>query len=140
MSLPASSLSTPPGTAVEFAHAARVLGREARRRGLVVPGFRSPPRIVGVQRTLRRHPGGAVVAVQVRGRPWFAVVADMIEGVVVANGFRAPAGDRLRTELWEALGYGAASPSATRAVAGRRREPGDSGGVEPIEEGAGRVA
>lgn len=94
------------GTTVEFAHAARVLGREARRRRLVVPGFRSPPRIVGVQRTVRRHPNGAVVAVQVRGRPWFAVVADMIEGVVVANRLTSPAADRLRTDLWSALGYG----------------------------------
>jgi hypothetical protein len=110
MPTPAPLTAAPTSaSAVEFAHAARVLGREARRRGLVVPGFRSPPRIVGVQRTLRRHPGGAVVAVQVRGRPWFAVVADMIEGVVVANDLRAPAGDRLRTELWEALGYTAAT-------------------------------
>lgn len=99
------SATSGSGTAIEFAHAARVLGREARRRELVVPGFRSPPRIVGVQRTLRRHPGGVVIAVQVRGRPWFAVVADMIEGVIAANGLHAPHGDRLRTELWEALGY-----------------------------------
>ncbi len=116
-----------PGTAVEFAQAARVLGREARRRGLVVPSFRSPPRIVGVQRTLRRHPGGVVVAVQVRGRPWLAVAADMIEGVVVANRLQAPSGDRLRSELWEALGYEiaarpttvAARPAATRPSATR---------------------
>jgi hypothetical protein len=124
MPAPASVRSIPSGTTTEFAHAARVLGREARRRGLVVPGFRSPPRIVGVQRTVRRHTGGVVVAVQVRGRPWFAVVADMIEGVVVANGMQAPSGDRLRTELWEALGYGAdastdaASPGRVRTGAG----------------------
>lgn len=119
-----TATASPVGTTVEFAHAARVLGREARRRGLVVPGFRSPPRIVGVHRTLRRHSGGAVVAVQVRGRPWFAVVADMIEGVVVANSLQAPSGDRLRTELWEALGYGTeAAPARTvqpaRAATGR---------------------
>jgi hypothetical protein len=69
----------------------------------VVPGFRCPPRVVGVHRTLRRQPNGVVVAVQVRGRPWFVVVADMIEGVVVANGLRPPAADLLRTELWCAL-------------------------------------
>ena len=70
-----------------------------------------------MQRTLRRHAGGAVVAVQVRDRPWFAVVADMIEGVVVANSLAPPSGDRLRTELWEALGYGAAEDvAATRGV------------------------
>ncbi len=92
------------GSTVQFSRAARLLAREARRRGLVAPGFRCPPRVVGVQRTLRRHPSGAVVAVQVRGRPWAAVVADMIEGVVVANRLSPPHADRLRTELWAALG------------------------------------
>lgn len=81
------------------------MARVARAEGLVVPGFRSPPKIVGAQRTLRRHAGGAVVAVQVRGRPWFAVAADMIEGVVAVNGLQPPDADRLRTALWTALGY-----------------------------------
>jgi hypothetical protein len=92
------------GSTVDFSQAARLLAREARRRGLVVPSFRCPPRVVGVQRTLRRHSGGVVVAVQVRGRPWGAVVADMIEGVVVANQLGPPRADRLRTELWQAIG------------------------------------
>lgn len=46
-----------------------------------------------------------MVAVQVRGRPWGAVVADMIEGVVVANDLRPPQADRLRTDLWKAIGF-----------------------------------
>jgi hypothetical protein len=92
-----------PGTSVDFARAARVLSREARARRLVVPGFRCPPRVVGVHRTLRRQPNGAVVAVQIRGRPWFVVVGDMIEGVIVANRLQPPAADRLRAELWEAM-------------------------------------
>lgn len=92
-------------SALDFAHAARVLGREARRRGLVAPSYRCPPRIVGVQRSLRRIPkGGAVVAVQLKGRPWLAVLGDMIEGVVVANNLLPPHADRLRTELWQAMG------------------------------------
>ena len=91
-------------SALDFAHAARVLGREARRRGLQAPGFRSPPRIVGVDRSLRRlEGGGAVVAVQLKGRPWPAVLGDMIEGVVAANGLRSPHADRLRNELWVAV-------------------------------------
>ena len=97
--------SASSGTAVHFSQAARLLAREARRRGLVAPGFRCPPRVVGVQRTLRRHANGAaVVAVQIRNRPWTAVVGDMIEGVVVANRLTPPAADRVRTELWEAIG------------------------------------
>lgn len=95
--------SVAPGTAVDFASAARLLSREARERRLVVPSFRCPPRVVGVHRTLRRQPNGAVVAVQLRGRPWFVVVGDMIEGVVVANRLQPPAADRLRAELWEVM-------------------------------------
>ena len=77
-----------------------MLGSEARRRGLVVPGFRCPPRIVGVDRSIRHHRNGAVVAVRVKGRPFVAVLADMIEGVVAANHLRPPEADRLRAELW----------------------------------------
>ncbi len=91
-------------TSVDFAHAARLLGREARRRGLVAPSYRCPPRIVGVQRSVRRFPTGVVVAVQLKGRPWLAVLGDMIEGVVVANRLLPPHADRLRTDLWQALG------------------------------------
>lgn len=91
-------------TTLDFAHAARALGREARRRGLVAPSFRSPPRIVGVDRSMRRYPKGATVAVQLKGRPWMAVLSDMIEGVVVANRLQPPHADRLRTELWKVVG------------------------------------
>jgi len=112
-------------SALDFAHAARLLGREARRRGLVAPSYRCPPRIVGVQRSLRRHPkGGAVVAVQLKGRPWLAVLGDMIEGVVVANNLRPPQADRLRSDLWHVVGAqaGAAAqvaPAAARPLAPR---------------------
>lgn len=86
----------------DFAAAARSLSSEARQRGLVGPSFRCPPRLVGVDRTIRRRPEGAIVSVRVRGRPWPAVLADMIEGVVVANQLTPPRSDRLRTELWAA--------------------------------------
>jgi hypothetical protein len=95
-------MTSHPST-LEFAHAARLLGGEARRRGLVAPSYRCPPRIVGVQRTVRRHGAGAVVAVQVKGRPWPSVLGDMIEGVVVANRLLPPQADRVRDELWAAL-------------------------------------
>ena len=90
-------------TTVEFAAAARTLTREAPRRGLVGPSYRCPPRLVGVDRSIRRRPDGAVVSIRLHDRPRGAVIADMIEGVVVANGLRPPAADRLRTELWVAL-------------------------------------
>jgi hypothetical protein len=100
----------------DFAAAARTLTSEARRRGLVGPSFRCPPRLLGVDRTIRRHRDGAIVAVRVRGRPWPAVLADMIEGVVVANQLTPPQSDRLRADLWQASGTTTAT-AATRRVA-----------------------
>lgn len=91
-------------TTADFAAAARSLASEARRHGLVGPSYRCPPRLVGVDRTIRRRADGAIVSVRVRGRPWAAVLADMIEGVVVANRLGPPQSDRLRTELWSACG------------------------------------
>jgi hypothetical protein len=93
-----------PTSTADFASAARELTRVARRRGLVGPSFRCPPRLVGVDRSIRRRSDGATVAVRLRGRPWPAVLADMIEGVVAANRLTAPQADRLRAELWTALG------------------------------------
>ncbi len=90
-------------SSLRFARAVQSLAHAARALGLVVPGFRSPPRLVGVQRSIKRWPGGATVAVVVRGRPWPAVQADLVEGVVAANGLASPAADRARAELWEAL-------------------------------------
>ena len=48
------------------------------------------------------------MSVRLQGRPRAAVIADMIEGVVVANRLVAPAAGRLRSELWEAAGEAAA--------------------------------
>src|SRR3954470_24304521 len=91
-------------TSLRFASAARTLGQVARSRGLGVPGFRSPHRLEGVERSLRRRPdGGSTVAITLRGRPWLAVLGDMIEGVVVANRLTGVAADRARTALWSAV-------------------------------------
>jgi hypothetical protein len=100
---------TPSASTVDFAAAARTLTREARRRGLIGPSFRCPPRLVGVDRTIRRRGEGATVSVRLRGRPWVAVLADMIEGVVVANQLDPPRSDRLRSELWAECGVAPAT-------------------------------
>ena len=83
-----------------FAELARRLGDRARALGLTVPGFRSPPRVGGTSRTLRRRDdGSAVVAVQVRGRSLDAVAADLVEGVLAANGLAGAEADRVRANL-----------------------------------------
>ncbi len=101
--------SAPPGdpvraTSLRFATAARALGDAARERGLVTPAFRSPPRVTDADRTIRRRlDGGSTVSVRLGGRPWPAVLGDMVEGVVVANRLTGPDAMRARAALWAAV-------------------------------------
>lgn len=90
--------------ALRFATAARRLGAAARASGLLVPAFRSPPRLRGAPRTLRRYPGGAVVSIRLRDRTHAQMVDDMIEGVLVANRVPADSAPRLRRAFQLALG------------------------------------
>jgi hypothetical protein len=91
-------------TSIRFAQVARALAMRARAEGLEAPSFRSPPGVRGEARTLRRRSDGtATVAVETRGRPWPAVLADMVEGVLVANGLAGPAAARPRAALWQAV-------------------------------------
>ena len=64
-----------------------------------MPTFRSPPGISDVQRSIRRRGGSATVAVVLRGRPWGAVLADMIEGIVAANRLDRTRADTIRAAL-----------------------------------------
>lgn len=89
---------------MRFATAARRLGAAARASGLLVPAFRSPPRVREASRTLRRYPGGAVVSVRLRDRTYAEVVDDMIEGVLVANRVGGDARPRLRRAFRLAVG------------------------------------
>ena len=94
-----------PARSLLFSEAARVLGNEARRRGLIVPGFRCPPRAAQVRRAIRRYPdGNAIVCVRLRGRHHDDVVGDMVEGVIVANCLRGAEADKLRADLRAAAG------------------------------------
>jgi hypothetical protein len=89
--------------AMRFADVARRLGAATHAAGLAVPAFRCPPRVPGATRTIRRYPGGAVVSVRLRGRPFEDAVTDMVDGVVAAN--RVPESDaaKVRERLREAL-------------------------------------
>lgn len=91
-------------TSLDFATAARSLGTAARALGLQTPTFRSPPRLAGAERTVRRSRSGwTTVSVRLEGRPLGAVVADMVEGIVVANRLDGAEATRVRTTLWESL-------------------------------------
>ena len=108
-----------------FTTAAQLLGAVAGRSGLISPGFRSPPRVVGVQRTIRRRQGGGVVAVTIKGRSLAGVLADMIEGSVVHNDLSLTESCTLRTALWEEveqlLQSSAAPVTFSRAISAPQR-------------------
>ena len=98
--------------ALLFSQAARRLGAAARAAGLEVPAFRCPPRLAGAHRTVRRYPGGAVVSVRMKGRPFADVLADMVEGVVVVNRLADEAASHLRPVLAGAAGPDVDQPQA----------------------------
>ncbi len=71
--------------------------------GVQAPSFRTPPRVAGLDRSIRRaNDGSVLVSVRSRGRAWSAVLADMIEGVIFANDLAPREAARLRHELWQA--------------------------------------
>lgn len=91
-------------SSISFSALARVLAAEVRRHGLVLPSFSSPPRVAGARRTIRRlHGGGVMVSVQVRGRSVDEVLADMVDGVIVANGLRGREAEGWRLALRAAV-------------------------------------
>ena len=95
-----SSISKAPS--VHFAMVARAVTRAGNGIGLEVPGFRSPPRSGSLDRTLRRHSSGSIVAVRVKGRPFAAVIADFVEGVIVCNRLTGREAGDARNVLWHA--------------------------------------
>ena len=69
-----------------FADRVRAASSVARRYGLTVPGFRSPPRDRSADRSLRRlHDGSFVVAITIKGRTLAAIERDIVDGIVAAN-------------------------------------------------------
>ncbi len=90
-------------SSLRFAAVARELGQTARRQGIDVPAFRSPPRSPGIRRAIRRErDGSTTVSVMLRGRPAVAVVADMIDGMVAAAQLGDIEAGPIRDELWAA--------------------------------------
>jgi hypothetical protein len=91
-------------SSIRFAAVARQLSEVARARGIGAPGFRSPPRLPGVRRSIRHEAdGSATIAVALRGRPGLAVVGDLIDGLVVASGLTGAEAGLVRDELWSAV-------------------------------------
>jgi hypothetical protein len=105
---------------LRFSTAARVVALEARQMGLCSPTFCSPPGVAGATRTIRRSNAGTRVAVAVRGRPLADVVADLVEGVVMANGLSGADAVRCRHRLAGALDAAQRAAARPTEVASRR--------------------
>lgn len=113
-------LVAPPASALQFSESVRAVVALARRHRLRPPVFRSPPGLAGVDRSIRRRSNGTVVvAVRRSQRPLSAVRADIIDGVVAANGLDGERADQFRRAAWAALegpAVGERSPSTVPAA------------------------
>jgi hypothetical protein len=109
--------AAPRASALQFAETVRQVVALARHHRLRPPVFRSPPRLEGVDRSIRRRPNGTVVvAVRRVDRPLAAVQADVIEGVLAANGVVGEPADRFRHAAWERLVGGSGATGARRGT------------------------
>lgn len=90
-------------SSIFFGEVVNALSSQARRHGLSVPVFRSPPRIIGVTRTIYNSgEDKTVVAIATRQRANVAVVSDVIEGILESNSLDLIERMRSRELLWEA--------------------------------------
>lgn len=99
----------------QFSALARRVADQARGLGLEPPAFRTPPKVDGADRTLRRTPDGGrggVVAVRLSGRTAAAVVADLVEGVVAVNSLGGDDAVRVRSALLAGISLGASRRAA----------------------------
>ena len=88
---------------LRFSIVAKVISDVCVRCGLEVPGFKSPPRSADLDRTVRRERSGSVVAVRIKDRPFEAVIADMVEGVILCNDLPVVKAGQLRNIMWSAV-------------------------------------
>ena len=96
-----NAVASHQGTSSKFAVVAGLLADAARAWGVRPPGYRSPPARPGINRSLRRELGGVVIAVRVAGRPFDAVVVDMVDGLFAVHpGCDSPG---RRRQVWALL-------------------------------------
>ena len=80
---------TSPAEGISFAtftSLVLMLSTWARNHAMQPPQYRSPPRTLGVTRSLRRSSGGRpVISIRLRGRARSEVVRDMVDGLLAVN-------------------------------------------------------
>ena len=127
---PASVSDIESAPSVRFSMFARAITQAGKGIGLDVPGFRSPPHDGHLDRTVRRHSSGSIVAVRVKDRPFAAVIADLVEGVIVCNRLTQREAGEVRNVLWDAAIQGdhksGPKPSRRSTALIHRSGPADS--------------
>ena len=93
-------------TSLRFARTARSLAAVAESHGLRRPHVPQPASPGGGVAHAAAGDDEVIVSVVLRGRPWAAVAADMVDGVVVANRLAGVEADRVRSALWASVGDG----------------------------------
>ena len=88
---------------IQFSITVRTLGRIANQLGYVTPQFRCPPPSAQYQRSVRRNHDDLSISIVIRGRPWLAVLADIVEGFVIANA-KLGQDSEIRNILWDTIG------------------------------------
>ena len=88
---------------IQFSITVRTLGRIANQLGYVTPQFRCPPPSAQYQRSVRRNHDDLSISIVIRGRPWLAVLADIVEGFVIANA-KSGQDSEIRNILWDTIG------------------------------------
>ena len=61
------------------------------------------------------------VSVRIKGRPWVSVLADMIDGVLVANHLVGPTAGAARTVMWSAVEADVMRGTDVEGQAGQRQ-------------------
>lgn len=87
---------------IQFSITIRTLGRIAHQLGYQTPQFRCPPPSAKYQRSVRRNNDVLSISIVIRGRPWLAVLADIVEGFVLANA-KLVQDSEIRNILWDCI-------------------------------------
>jgi hypothetical protein len=104
-------------TFAEFSNLVADVAAWARSKQFRVPGIQSPPRVPGADRVLRRFQGEVrTIAVTVRGRRRSDVIADVVQGILVANGVSRDEWPEFVADALAATSSGSVGPSWASAA------------------------
>ena len=88
---------------IQFSIAVRTLGRIADQLGYRIPKFRCPNPSAKYQRSGRKTGDENLsISIVIRGRPWLAILADIVEGFVIAN-TQSGQDSEIRNILWDCI-------------------------------------